>query len=285
MPLPPLEQAAPSGRRPAAWVLAVLALVCVFSLGVRWIGADFLLPHSEGLDGLVIERQVAMYRYPQPGDERDDNYHYYPHLAARLVAQLPDLRGALPHDGSLDAQVALASAGWLEFRRASAVLTTLLLLATWLLARRFVGERWALFAAALLGTSLLFCFYSSEMRPHGIAATANAWAVIACIALLRRGSLASYLVAGTACGLALGALQYGAFTLPCLFVAHLLARGRDARAWGKLALSLLPVAACVRIFYPFWFVAGSPNILQKTAGRIRSARASASSRFRRSASA
>ena len=179
-------------------MLAALALACAFSLLVRWIGADFLLPHSEGLDGLVIERQVAMYRYPQAGDERDDSYHYYPHLAARIVAELPDLRASLPHDASLDSQLALASASWLEFRRASAALTTLLLLATWLLARRFVGERWALFAAALVGTSLLFCFYSSEMRPHGIAATANAWAVIACMALLRRGTLASYLVAGTA---------------------------------------------------------------------------------------
>lgn len=231
--------------------------MCAFSLLVRWIGADFLLPHSQGLDGLVLERQVEMYRHPEPGDELDDSYHYYPHLAARLVAALPELRTALPHDASLASQLALASASWLEFRRASAVLTTLLIGATWLLARRFVGAGWALFAAALVGTSLLFCFYSSEMRPHGIAATANAWAVIACIALLWRGTPWSYLLAGTACGLALGALQYGVFTLPCLLVAHLLARSREPRAWWKFALALLPVGVCVRIFYPFWFVPGS----------------------------
>jgi hypothetical protein len=250
----PDVQAAQGLPRPAAWVLAVLALVCAFSLCVRWIGADFLLPHHQPLDGLVLERQMAVYRYPQAGDERDPGFAVYPHLAARLVALLPDPRQALPDDASLDSQLARAGANWLEFRRASAVLTTLLLLATWLLARRFVGERWALFATALVATSLLFCFYSADMRPHGIAATANAWAVLACIRLLRRGSLASYLLAGTACGLALGALQYGLFTLPCLLVAHGLARRREPRAWWKLALACVPVALCVRVFYPFYFV-------------------------------
>ncbi|MBK7643282.1 MAG: glycosyltransferase family 39 protein [Planctomycetes bacterium] len=215
-----------------------------------------MLPHVEPLDGTVIERQVAIYRYPQPGDEHDESYHYYPHLTSRLVAQLPDPRATLPYDDSLESQLAFAGAPWLEFRRVSVVLTTLLILATWLLARRFAGERWALFAAALLATSLLFGFYSAEMRPHGIAATANAFAVLACLRLLSQGSLASYLLAGSACGLAVGALQYGVFTLPCLLVAHLLARRGEKRAWWKLALALLPVALCVRVFYPFYFVAG-----------------------------
>lgn len=238
-------------------MLALLALLCAFSLAVRWIGADFLLPHHMGLDGTVIERQIAIYRYPQPGDEQDDSFHYYPHLAARLVAQLPDLRTHLAHDGSLPSELARAGANWLEFRRTSAVLTTLLLLGSWLLARRFVGERWALLCAALVGTSLLFCFYTAEMRPHGIAATANLFAVLACMRLLQRGSSAAYLVAGAACGLALGALQYGVFTLPCLLLAHLLARRSEPRSWWKLALALVPVLVCVRVFYPFYFVAGA----------------------------
>jgi 4-amino-4-deoxy-L-arabinose transferase-like glycosyltransferase len=46
---------------------------------------------------------------------------------------------------------------------------------------------------------------------------------------VRRGSNASYLLAGLACGLALGALQYGLFTLPCLLLAHLLARRSEPR--------------------------------------------------------
>ncbi len=249
-----LDAQAPQGlTRPSAWARVALALLCTYSLCVRWTGADFLLPHQQALDGLVIERQVEICRYPRPGDEQDQSYQYYPHLAAQLVALLPDLRQTLPADDSLHSQLARASAGWLEFRRASAVLTTLLLLATWLLARRFVGEGWALLAAALVGTSLLYCFYTSEMRPHGIAATANLWAVLACMRLLRRGSTASYLLAGAACGLALGALQYGLFTLPCLAVAHFLARRGEPRAWWKPALALLPVALCVRAFYPFYF--------------------------------
>jgi len=244
----------PSSEARSSWVLAVLALICAFSLCVRWIGADFLLPQHQPLDGLVIERQMEIYRHPQAGDEQDPGFAFYPHLAARLVTQFPELRQALPDDATLDSQLARAGANWLEFRRASAVLTTLMLLATWLLARRFVGQRWALLATALVATSLLFCFYTADMRLHGIAATANAWAVLACIRLLRRGSLAGYLLAGTACGLALGALQYGLFTLPCLLVAHLLARRQEPRAWWKLALACLPVALCVRVFYPFYFV-------------------------------
>jgi Dolichyl-phosphate-mannose-protein mannosyltransferase len=235
-------------------VLALLALLAAFSLGARWIGAGAMLPHFEPLDGTVIERQMAIYRYPQPGDERDESYAYYPHLSARLVTLLPDLRNALPDDESLPAQLARAGASWLEFRRFSVVLTTLLLLATWVLARRFAGERWALLAAALVGTSLLFSFYTAEMRPHGIAATANAFAVLACIRLLRNGSAASYLLAGSACGLALGALHYGMFTLPCLLLAHLLARRSEPRAWWKLALACLPILVCLRLFYPFWFL-------------------------------
>ena len=250
-------EAARGRTPPARWVLALLGLVCLVSLALRWIGADFLLPHWQALDGTVIERQVAIYRYPQPGDEKDESYHYYPHLAARFVAALPDLRSSLPNGDSLDEQLARGRAPWLEFRRASAVLTTLLILGTWLLARRFVGERWALFSAALIGTSLLYCFYTAEMRPHGIAATANLFAVLACMRLLRRGSLPAYLLAGTACGLAVGALQYGVFTLPCLVLAHLVARRGEPRAWWKLALALVPVAICVRIFYPFWFVEGA----------------------------
>lgn len=257
MPLPPDAPATQGHSRPSTWVLAALISICVFSLAVRWFGADFLLPHHMPLDGLVIERQVAMYRHPQPTDEHDDAYHYYPHLAARLVALLPDRRAALPDDPSLESQLARAGSYWLEFRRASAVLTTLLLLASWQLARRFAGERWALLAPAFVGTSLLYCFYTAEMRPHGIAATANAWAVIACIRLLQRGTPGSYLLAGSACGLAVGALQYGVFTLPCLALAHLLARRSEPRAWWKLALALVPVLVCVRVFYPFYFVEGS----------------------------
>jgi hypothetical protein len=237
-------------------VLATLALVCLFSLGVRWIGADFLLPHHQPLDGTVIERQIGMYRHPQPGQEQEELYHYYPHLAARVTALLPEPSASSTADPTLDAQLARAGSSWLEFRRTSAVISTLLLVATWLLARRFVGERWALVAAALVGTSLLYCFYTAEMRPHGIAATCNTWAVLACMRLLRRGSVGGYLLAGLACGLALGALQYGLFTLPCLLLAHLLARRSEPRAWWKLLLAALPVALCVRVFYPFWFLPG-----------------------------
>src|SRR5258706_484572 len=159
-PLRPPPSRSPRGARaargpprPSPRVLALLALLCAFSLCVRWIGADWMLPHHEPLDGLVIERQIAIYRYPQAGDEQDQSYAYYPHLSARLVAALPELRAALPDRDSPEAQLARAGADWLEFRRMSAVLTTLLLLATWLLARRFVGERWALLASALVGTS------------------------------------------------------------------------------------------------------------------------------------
>ncbi len=255
MALPPELPSQPARARTPTWILVALACLCLASLAIRWTGVEFLLPNYQHLDGLVVERQVEIYRHPQVGDEFDEGFRYYPHLAARLVALLPEPRDLLAADHSLQSELASARAPWSQFRRASALVSTLMILATWLLARRFVGERWALVAAALVGLCVLFCFYSAEMRPHGIASTANLCAVLACIALLRSGAWWSYLLAGAACAAALGSLHYGAFTLPCLLGAHWLARRREPRAWWKLALAIVPVLLAVRVFYPFWFVA------------------------------
>lgn len=234
-------------------ILLALLLLCLASLALRWTGVEYLLPNYQHLDGLVVERQVEMYRHPRPGDPQDEGYRYYPHLAARLVALLPEPRDTLAAEHSLETELARARVPWSQFRRASALYSTLMILATWLLARRFVGERWALFAAALVGFSVLFCFYSAEVRPHGIASTANVCAVLASFALLSSGAWWSYLLAGLGCAAAVGSLHYGAFTLPCLLVAHVLARRREKRAWWKLALAFVPVLLAVRVFYPFWF--------------------------------
>jgi 4-amino-4-deoxy-L-arabinose transferase-like glycosyltransferase len=82
-------------------------------------------------------------------------------------------------------------------------------------------------------------------------------AVLAAMRLRRKPSLASFLLAGTATGLAVAALHYGAFVLFALLAAVVLAaraeQGKAVRHVAGLGLALFVVAAFFRWSYPFYF--------------------------------
>ena len=248
---------------PALWVL--VAAIALVGLALRLRGIDYQLPHVTHLDGSVLVRQVADMRYDPEHLARGKSF--YPHLVARMASLSPDPGRTEPQpELGLEGHLRLASAHWREVRVLSAVVSILMVPATFALARGFLSAGWSLFAAALVASSLLHGVFTTQVRPHGTASTFILLAVLAALRLRRRGDVAAYLLAGAAAGLALGALHYGVFALPPIAVALLLRRrssdGPDApgtrgraSAWWILA-TLAIVALCVRALYPFHFEGG-----------------------------
>lgn len=256
------------GSRIAGWV--GVGLLCALGLVLRLRGIDYLLPTVTQLDASVIVHQVETMRGGAADFETDPHAAYYPHLLARAVSVLPDPGRKEPGPPrALEAHLELASAPWTQVRVVSALLSLLVVPGTWWLARRFLPGAWALLAASLCATSLLHITFSTQERPHGTAASCILLALLACLRLRWRADPLSYVLAGAACGLAIGALHYGVFVLPALVAAILLREKRPGRAsTGWVLATLAIVAALVRWLYPFHFAGGSGFLsLEKRAGQ------------------
>jgi hypothetical protein len=132
-----------------------------------------------------------------------------------------------------------------------ALIASVLVPLTWLLARRLLGSVGAISAAAFVALSLLHLLFSQQARPHGAHATVALAAVLAQLALLQRPSMARFALAALACAAAIACLHTGIFTLTPLVVAWWLARrdGRRLPWWLNLA-ALIPCAAAAWFFYP-----------------------------------
>lgn len=247
----------PAAERRLGIGLAVV-LLTLAALGARLRGSAWLLPGVTHLDASVVVYQSETLRSGDEAAREKQSFRYYPLLLARTVALLPDPGRTEPRPGlSTDEHVALASARWQQVREVSACWSVLLVPATFLLARTFLPAGWALFAAALVATSLLHAVFGTQARPHGIAASWGLLSVLASIRLRDRGDVASFLVAGVAAGLAIGALQYGIFVLPPLALAFLLRRRRAPWWWIAVAGGL--VLAIVYWTYPFHFESGGTS--------------------------
>ena len=234
-------------RRGAA--LSVLFLT-IAALALRLHGLGFGLPHFTHDDGRALVAQVEALRAGQPDP---DGRRLYPHLVPRVVTWWP-APGELSPDAPLSEH--LARAGWpfLEARCASVWLSLLILPATYLLARTVLRRPGALFATALVATSLLHVSFSQQERPHGALASFTAWTVVAAVALRRRPSAARYLLCGLLAALAVGSLHSGLAVLPPLLAAHLLRERGERRLSAAWALvPLLLVGCAFLLFYPFHF--------------------------------
>lgn len=256
-----MPASAPGARSALAAAVGVAVLFAGAVL-LRLIGIGFTLPHIPEQDGMILPRQVALIRSANATPHHDDNWAFYPHLVAYVTA----LRDAPPHlaahDADLAHHLACAAAPCVAVRTTAAWLSALIVPATWLLARRFLGRGGAFLATTWIATSLLHVWYSQEARPHGPAATGALFAVVAALWVCRTGSLFAYLAAGIATGIAIGTLQSGAAVLLPLAAAHFLApKSSRARGFAYLALALLTIAIAYVLFYPS--VAGdtaSPNV-------------------------
>ena len=241
--------------RPSALLLTAATLLLALASLLRFGGIDYLLP-------LVIEPdahipvQVRLMEEGLEHPEQDRDYGKYPHLVAWTTRALTPRRewGSVAPASGLEDHLELATYAVLRVRIAVALLSLLVLPATWFLARLYLSNPFALLATGLVATSLLALHFGTEARPHGAAVSFSTLAVAGCVWLARRRDVPATLIAGLFVALAVGSLQSGVATLIPLGVAHLIAtRGHGWRGQWKLFLMLPLVAASVLIFYPFLF--------------------------------
>ncbi len=228
-----------------------IAILLAAAVLLRLVGIGFTLPHIPEQDGLILPSQVARARGALGASQNADDWARYPHLIAYVAALRPAPAPLAARDASLDAHLEQASAPFALVRVTVAWLSALMVPATWLLARRFMGAFGAFLAAAWIATSVLHVWYSQVASPHGPAAATAAIAVVAAIGIVRTGSLAAYTIAGAAAGVALATLQNGVFVLPPLAAAHFLRpKSVGKRGHASFALALALIGLAYAVFYP-----------------------------------
>ncbi len=249
----------------------MLALIVGLGAALRLVGLGYLLPEVMNRDGMVLRRQVEIFRGgPATPESHPWHYGFYPHLTARIASFLPEETSKPDGPTDLARHLELASAPWIRLRLVSALLSLLAVPATYLLGRRFLERGPALFAAALVATSLHDIVLAVQEKPHAAAASFITIALLAATRLRRRPDVAGYLAAGVAAGLALGALQSGAACLFAVGAAFLLRRKEEPlRANGAwIVATAAIVALAFRLFYPFFFL---PDPVLATPGSTTSA--------------
>jgi 4-amino-4-deoxy-L-arabinose transferase-like glycosyltransferase len=238
-------------------VFLALAALTLLALAARFSGIRSGLPcHPEPLAVSVWQsaanhippgKSYSPYAYPST---------FYPHLLSGVLDVMPGHSYAMPapSDAPLAEHLAAASEPYLRGRLLIALLSSLVIPGVYFLARTWLEPRWALFAAALAATSLLFTDYSMTARIHPAVASTSVAAVLGALYLMRRGTLASYLIAGASAALSITTLYSGFFALPALFIAHWFAPVRSRRTrWIGLAAAVAIVAVSFRVAYPFLF--------------------------------
>jgi hypothetical protein len=244
-----------SRRAAGAWLGALVGA----ALYLRWRGLSYFLPHSTHLDALVIRNQVEALRAEGSSGQVESVGEWYPYLLARLTALLPDALASL-EPLQLEDHLVRAATPLLQIRLVSVAGSVLIVLGTYLLARKFTTRVGSLFAAALLATSTLNISFAQQERPHALAASFVVLTVLAAMRLQRRPTLGSCALVGSAAALAIGALQNGAAVgFPIAAAVALAIARRDeqrppfARVVAGGALCIALIAVGVRICYPFHF--------------------------------
>lgn len=228
--------------------VSLAGALCLLTLLLRLSGLGCLLPVFSPLDSQAFARHVELYREEPENVAREGIY--YPHLVSRVAAWLPDARRASAQD--LPTALAQAGAPQRDLMLVSLLFSLLILPATFLLARRWLGAWPALVATWLVATSLLHHAFSTQARPHGTAAAWMSLTVLAALFYRERGGWWRSLAAWSAAALALGSLHYGVFAIPPVLLAHM-ARREGAVGWQRIIVGALLLAFAVWIFYPFYF--------------------------------
>ncbi|MEP9383516.1 glycosyltransferase family 39 protein [Nocardioides cheoyonin] len=236
-------------RRPGVPTV-LLGAVLAGSLALRLVGIRHGLPFAYNPD-------EELHFVPQAAAAADGRLdpHYFDNpagltylLAAvfRLVFLGRDVTALLDDHPALVLTVA---------RVVVALLGTLLVLLVHHAARRYAGRVAALVSAALVGTPFLPVFYSHQALndvPTMLAVTA---ALTGALAVLERGDLRSYVLAGAAVGVA-AAFKYqaGAWAVAVALAALLrVLRGRDraARVLGLLVVAGVTSAVALLALNPY----------------------------------
>lgn len=243
-------------------VLAALALLVLWTLGVRLVGIDFLEPQWTEQDTQLVQHL----RVERTGnaDEESGYTDAYPYLLPYLLRAQPRLIEVAEMPQTLEEHLAACKSLFTETRLFIALLSCLTIPLSFLLARRFTSPPWALFASALVSASLLTHTFAQQARPHAAAAPFMLLAVVAALRLRANPSWANYVLAGLAAALGLGVLHNGAAVVLAGLAAHFLREGpRRASDHLKLLVPIALVALGLRLFYPFFFAASNPDIAAK----------------------
>lgn len=232
-------------------VLALVALTLWTAL-VRVVGYDFGVPLTKEADTFIVEH-VRMLNEGEVRIDRAQSALQYPSLLAEFVALLSDRTLAPTGDErTLDEHLRSAASLWLQVRMVVALASVLIVPATFLLARRFVTDGWALFAAALMSFSLLHVFFAQQARCHGLAASLATLSIVAILWMRRRPTWTSYVSVAVLVALTGGAFHSGMAVMAPLAAAQLL---RKDKRWydARILIALALTAASFRVFYWYYF--------------------------------
>jgi hypothetical protein len=234
-------------KRLPALLLVLLTIACA---GLGWSGVRCGLPHVQNADEWIYLAQYRHIRGEPLISQAYPRANAYPNLWIRAAAWLPRTRPASAPT-TVAEHIEAATSDLVFLRRCAALLASLVVPATWFLARRFLSSGWSLATAALAGWTVLHASFASQARPHAFAAAAIVFAVAAAVDVVRFGTLRASVVAGLATSLAVALLQNGIAVCPALAFAHLLRVRSDGwRAIQNLAMASAIVGATVVAAYP-----------------------------------
>ena len=228
------------------WALALLTL---WTLGVRMLGIDFGVPCMKEADTFIADH-VRMLREGEVKFDRALSACQYPSFIADITAPISHRTGVpTGAEHSLREHLDSAAGPWVDVRRMVAALSILIVPGTFLLARRFVAPAWALFAAALVSFSLLHVFFAQEARAHGVVIAFSVLAVVCALWLRREPSWRAYIASAVSAALSIACLHNGLAVLAPITVAQLLRR--DRRWWDPRLLIVFALSALS--FYCFYW--------------------------------
>ncbi|QDV07961.1 hypothetical protein Poly30_34970 [Planctomycetes bacterium Poly30] len=202
----PAGRAGPAGRRGR---LSLALLLLVVALGFRLVGIDHGLPHFGEPDTYLVNQADSMIEGGITNRERAG--WKYPHLVGTILALVPpEPIERLAPGATLQEHQELATRLRKRGRVVVAVMSSLAAPATYLIAARFLGARFAFLAGLLVASSLLHICFSVQARPHG---PVSAMATIALLCAIRwrekpsfgRAAVLGLGVAGSLCTLHSGA--------------------------------------------------------------------------------
>lgn len=236
--------------------LLALLVILLFAVWVRFLGSDVLLPQRQAPDTYMVDQALLLQRGIL--DSRPIMESKYPHLMAQMLrVLLPDDSEKAPflgisNESVLQAYLNHASSPYLYARILVILVSLLLIPGAWLLARRFLGPWSALFATALIATSLLHAVYSKQARPHAPEAAFILLALLSYFQLMGNSRIWNLALSGVFTSLAICCLQNGFFCLPALFVAVLFRhKSNPKKCIWELGVLTLMIGGIVLCFYSF----------------------------------
>lgn len=238
-----------SARSACILVIVLVALAAA----LRMHGIGFGVPVWPEPDVFIVDH-VTYVRNGSAGHDRMLSGSQYPSLLADITLLLPgsERDPARLAEMQLSEHLRNAALPYLQVRMLVALLSLLVIPATYLVARHFLAPGWSVLAAALAACSLLLVNFAQTARPHAALTALTTLAIAAALRLRRQPTPTNHLLAGLAATLAIGCLHTGALTLLAVAAALALPYARERRWRG--GLTLLPL--CMPLAAMLWFYRG-----------------------------